>query len=155
MSTAVKINTQIVNNIFKVEFIGNIDEDVNFEKVLSVKMPEYHFDFQKVKLINSCGVREWIKFIENLGPDVKISYYNCGQIVVEQINMVHGFVTDTSQIKTIYTPYFCEKCDKEKHVLVETNTIQNKKAPVVLCDGCNSPMEFDAIEEQFFGFIKE
>ena len=147
------INTQIIGNICKVEFSGNINEDTSFDKILALKMPEYHFDFNNVKMINSCGIREWIKLINQLDKQSIIKYLNCRQIVVEQINMVHGFITDKSQIQTFYTPFFCEKCNLEKQILVNVKDINKRKAPEVTCDKCSRVMEFDAIEEQYFSFI--
>jgi len=147
------INTQVVGNVCKVDFIGNINEDADFEKIIALKMPEYHFNFDQVAMINSCGIREWISLITKIGTQATIKYFNCRQIVVEQINVVHGFITDKSQIQTFYTPYYCDKCNLEKQVLVEVKSINNRKAPAIKCDKCSSKMEFDAIEEHYFSFI--
>mgnify|MGYP000123654064 CR=1 FL=1 len=95
-----------------------IDEDADFKSILDLKgMDIYEFDFQKIDLINSCGVREWTNFINDLSKDCKIKYFNCRQIVIEQINMVHGFIPENATIETFFAPYFCEDHDKEFKIL--------------------------------------
>lgn len=92
MSTSLQLETQILDNKVEVKFSGQIDEDATFEKIHNIKQEVYIFDLEGVSLINSCGVREWINFLEKLPEDADITYKNVPQIVVEQINMVQGFV---------------------------------------------------------------
>ncbi|MCX6109989.1 MAG: hypothetical protein NTZ90_10355 [Proteobacteria bacterium] len=138
----------------QLSFAGVIDEDVDFTQI---KLPEckvYTFNFDGVKGINSCGIREWVHFSESLPAAAKLVYQNCTQIIIEQINMVAGFFRAGSEVQNFYAPYFCESCDREQKVLITAAAVAGLAAPSVNCPECKAEMEFDAIEEQYFRFLK-
>lgn len=148
------INKQVLADELDVELIGAIDEDSDFKELLGLAQKHISFNFDKVNMINSCGIREWIKFIEQIPAASTISYNNCPQIIIEQINMVHGFFRKGASINSFYAPYFCEKCGKESKVRLEASQVKNRKAPKVDCPNCGEEdMDFDAIEAQYFSFL--
>lgn len=152
MKQKLKIDKKTEDGKLFVELDGIIDEDVNFDGILNAKQKEYIFNFDKITMINSCGIREWINFLEKLG-NVKTIYRRCPQIVIEQMNITQGFLGKNSKVESFYAPYYCEKTDMEKKVLLKTSDIKNGKAPLIKNDQ-GDEMEFDAIEEQYFGFLK-
>ena len=117
-----------------------------------MNLKKYIFDFDKINIINSCGIRDWIKYISELN-NAEIIYENCPQIVIEQINMVHGFITSKTEITSFYAPYFCDSCDKETKILLKKAEITNNKAPEKKCPTCSDILEFDALEKQYFHFL--
>ncbi|OUR96275.1 hypothetical protein A9Q84_07915 [Halobacteriovorax marinus] len=138
-----------------VYFKGMIDEDSEFETIKGLSNKTYIFDFDEVSLINSCGIREWVNFLETIPKDVSLTYRNCRQIIIEQINMVHGFIRTGACVESFYAPYYCESCDEEFKVHLKSVDVKDSKAPVVTCSKCQkSELEFDAIEQQYFQFIK-
>ncbi|WPU66181.1 hypothetical protein [Peredibacter starrii] len=147
------INKQILQDELNVELIGSIDEDADFKELIGLEQKTISFDFDKVSMINSCGIREWIKFIEKIPESTHIIYNNCPQIIIEQINMVHGFFRKGASINSFYAPYFCEKCDKENKVHLKADQVKNRKAPKMECPKCGDEMDFDAIEAQYFSFL--
>ena len=157
MSGQLNIELQIVEEKANIILEGIIDEDSDFEKVKGLNQSEYIFDFEKITSINSCGIRDWIKFLDELPEDVQILYKNCPQIIIEQMNMVHGFIRKGARIESLYCPYYCEDCDTESKIHVETKNLNGAMAPAgVKCPNCGSEnMEFDAIEEQYFNFMKQ
>jgi hypothetical protein len=136
-----------------VKIIGVIDEDINFTAINPGNCKKILFDFQDCELINSCGIREWIQFLGKLPKNLAIEYANCPQIIIEQVNMVKGFITANARVKSFYAPYFCETCDKEHAVLIESSQIKNMKAPEIKCPTCQYVMDFDAIATQYFHFL--
>jgi anti-anti-sigma regulatory factor/DNA-directed RNA polymerase subunit RPC12/RpoP len=155
MSNKLAINIKESSESEIVEFYGPIDEDATFDEVSRTSHRNIIFDFDKVTLINSCGIREWVKFIEGLSDEKTFSYVNCRQIIIEQINMVKGFIREGSRVDNFYAPYYCESCDKEFKIHLKYSQVENLKAPSVKCPECNdSDLEFDAIEAQYFQFIK-
>lgn len=138
-----------------VELIGQIDEDASFEELKALKGDHFTFDFEQMSLINSCGIREWISFIEKIPSNTGMTYLNCPQIVIEQMNMVHGFIKEGAVIESFYAPYYCESCDHEQKIKLLTKDIKNRQAPTTKCPKCESEMEFDAIPEQYFRFISK
>lgn len=148
------INKKILSDVLQVELIGAIDEDSDFKELLGLEQKDIIFDFKQISMINSCGIREWIKFLDQIPETSSITYTNCPQIIIEQINMVHGFFKKGAQIESLYAPYFCEGCNKEVKVHVESQQVKNRKAPRIDCPHCgNENIEFDAIEAQYFGFL--
>ena len=148
------INKQILQDELRVELVGAIDEDSDFKELTGLEQKLISFDFDKISMINSCGIREWIKFIEKLPAGCQIVYKNCPQIIIEQINMVHGFFREGSTIESFYAPYYCEKCGKEAKIHLRSEQVKNRKAPKIECPNCGSEdIEFDAIEAQYFSFL--
>lgn len=152
MSNKLTVTTNVLTDHLEAHFEGIIDEDANFDKIKSLGLKKYIFDFEKVKLINSCGIREWIKYLDEL-KSVEIIYRNCPQIIIEQINMVHGFIKKGTVVESFIAPYFCESCDDEKKVLLKSHEVINLQAPIKKCMKCNSDLEFDAIPKQYFAFM--
>lgn len=138
-----------------VYLIGVIDEDSNFDSIISLNANKYIFNFKDVSMINSCGVREWINFIEKIPASSQLIYQNCPQVVIEQINMVHGFIRKGAQVETFYAPYYSEKEDQVKKILLHTKDITNGKAPSIKDPQSEEVLEFDAIEAQYFNFLKQ
>jgi hypothetical protein len=151
-----KINTRIDQDNLYVGFTGSIDENFDYKNLIHPNIKNYHIDFNELKMINSTGIREWIRFIEKLGTNIQLHYYNCPHVVIQQMNMVTGFLTKNAKVHSFYAPYYCEEADEEKQVLLDTKQIVNFKAPEVkmTVDGQEVEMEFDGIEEQFFKFLK-
>ena len=146
------LNKHIVGDTLNIELIGCIDEDSDFTEIIDTKAEKINFNFDKVEMINSCGIREWIKFLDQLGSR-KIIYENCPQIIIEQINMVHGFIRPESKLVSFYAPYYCEHCDKESKIHLLSENVHEKKAPEVKCPYCGEDAEFDAIESSYFNFL--
>ena len=135
---------------------GSINEDLQIEKLSHIKSPLIIFDMDKVKMINSCGIREWIRLIESFGSSVKLEYIKVPQIVIQQMNMISGFLTKNAKVISFYAPYFIEDLDEEKQILLRSDEIKNFKAPVMNTnvDGTDYALDFDAVEEQYFKFLK-
>lgn len=152
-----KLNIEITlpkedsDNIVEFNIQGQIDEDFSADIILQNLKQILVFNFKGVTMINSCGVREWINLLEKISQS-KVIYQECPQIVIEQINMVHGFVNENSKVESFYAPYFSEKKDSVVKILLKSSQIIDSKAPQILQDG--EELEFDAIEAQYFQFLK-
>ncbi len=154
MSNKLNISNRISGDEAHVAFEGVIDEDANFDKIKALKLNKFVFDFNNIVMINSCGIREWIKYLKEI-DSAEIKYENCPQIIIEQVNMVHGFIRKGITVDSFYAPYFCSKCDSAKKILLKEREIVNLKPPVKLCNTCQTELEFDAIEKQYFSFLTQ
>lgn len=148
-----QLDLKVVGDTAEIEVIGIVDEDSDFSKIESLKQPNISFNFDKLKGINSCGIREWINFLNKLDSSMNITYEKCPQALVEQMGMVKGFLKGNCKISSYYAPYFCESCDEEVKVLL-TDVGPKTLAPKEKCPTCSSDLEFDAIEAQYFSFLK-
>lgn len=134
-------------------FVGQIDEDADFSPLNGKTSSAMVFDLEGVDLINSCGIRDWIEFQKSLPQDMKIVYRKCPQVIVEQLNIVKGFVRENSEIESFYAPYYNEDKDEEVKILLKPSQVVEGKAPTLKDDDGNE-LEFDEIEAQYFSFLK-
>ncbi len=155
MANELEIKKQKLDDHLIVELYGNIDEDSNFETLTKLDVKIITFDFDGIKMINSCGVRDWIQFIEKIPADTKIIYKKCPQIVIEQINMVHGFIRKGAKIDSFYAPYYSEDKDEVIKVLLKSEDVKKAKAPEIKDQETGEVLEFDAIEAQYFNFLNQ
>ena len=141
-----------------IEFIlkGEINEDLLIEELIKYKSDVLRINFESVKMINSCGIREWIKFVEavtNAGS--KVEYYNCPQIIIQQVNMVTGFIPNGGTVETFYAPYFCDDCENEDKTLLKSKELSGRTAPGLKCTKCGADSKIDATEDVYLNFIPE
>lgn len=151
------------DNKVELKLSGSLDEDANFDSVPKNKKQLLIIDLEDLKLINSCGIREWIKWIRTLAPEVEVQICKCPKFVVDQINILQGFLPPKSLVLSFYVPYFCEECSLEKKQLFERGVHfkeHTRDQPVfvdyqleVRCDQCKTAMIMDIITTKFFKFL--
>jgi hypothetical protein len=137
---------------------GHIDEDSDFSGVSYGDGAELVIDFEKVVAINSCGIREWIKWIKEAPDSCQIIYDHCPKVIIDQVNMVSGFLPENGKIQSFYVPYYCEETDSEKMVLFtegkEFEGGEVNPPDDVVDDETGDEMEMDVIEAKYFKFLK-
>lgn len=136
---------------------GQVDEDANFQPVDVGASKEVVLDLDAVTAINSVGIREWIKWVKAFPASVKLSVRKCPKIIVDQINMVAGFLPPGTTIESFYVPYYADATGSEKMVLFTNGkefTGGNLQAPAEVKDDSGEAMEMDVIEAKYFKFLK-
>lgn len=136
---------------------GGIDEDATFQPLALGSASTVVLDLEKVTAINSVGIREWIKWIKEVPTAVKVSLRKCPKIIVDQINMVAGFLPAGARIESFYVPYYSDASGSEKMVLFVNGkefTDSQLNAPPEVKDDSGEPMEMDVIEAKYFKFLK-
>ena len=152
-----KSDSGVSGSLFKVQVVGTIDEDTDFRPYDLAGASTVEMNLDGVKSINSCGIREWIKWITTAGSATR-QYHSCPKVIVDQINMVHGFLPAQGQVVSFYVPYYSEESDEEKAVLYnngkEFNDLGLLQKPTVK-DGQGKDMDMDVIESKYFKFLKK
>ena len=138
---------------------GAFDEDVNLKDLPKSGMTQLSIDFEKMEVINSCGIREWIGWILNFKSETQITFSKIPKVFVIQMNTVVGMFPPHTHVKSFFVPYVCENCNLFKNLLF-TNGMEFKDGTLsreldFKCDNCNEPLEMDIIESKYFRFIKE
>lgn len=139
----------------KITITGIIDEDVDFNEFSLNGINQMEFDLNSVKSINSCGIREWIKWL-GTNSKAKMTYINCPKIIVDQINMVDGFLPQNGKVLSFYVPYYNDDSGTEKNVLFRHGTEFTDSAvtpPEKVVDETGNAMEMDVIESKYFKFL--
>ena len=104
-------------------------------------------------MINSCGIRDWVEYQKRIPDQVKIVYSKCPQVIIEQINIIKGFIREGGIVKSFYAPYYDENNDQEVKILITPSEVVDLKAPEKKNDD-GDILEFDEIELQYFNFLK-
>lgn len=142
---------------WNVRVSGSVDEDVDFTPFSLAGPTKVEFFLSDVKSINSCGIREWIKWVSTSGS-AQVKYHECPKIIVDQINMVQGFLPAGGQVVSFYVPYYNEESGSEKAVLFrdgqEFDASGTLRAPTVK-DESGKEMEMDVVEAKYFKFLKK
>ncbi len=140
----------------KIKLEGVIDEDVDFSQYV-INNEKVTVNLSALKSINSCGIREWIKWFSQY-TKTHFDFQECPKIVVDQMNMVQGFLPAGSKVTSFFVPYFSDESGEEKNVLfVFGNHFDEQgslKLPVVKTDS-GDEMEPDVVEQKYFKFLKK
>lgn len=142
---------------YKVDIGGVVDEDADFNPHALAGAQNVEMHLGQVKGINSCGIREWIKWVGTSGG-AKVTYHECPKVIVDQINMVQGFLPTGGKVESFYVPYYSDEAGSEKTVLFRygqefTDNAVNPPAEVKDPEG--NEMEMDVVEAKYFKFIKK
>lgn len=139
----------------RLSVFGVIDEHADLTPLSDVR-GEAEISLKGVRRINSFGVRSWIDAIRKIPKDTRVTFVECPPPVVDQINMVQGFLGH-GELISFYSPMICEECDEQEDELftVETCRKLGGKLPPVKCKRCGNPMEVDDLEEQYLLFVRE
>ncbi len=140
---------------FFIELHGVLDEDVNFTEVNLLDPQDIVVNFENVQSINSCGIREWIRWLMRYGAS-NITYEKCPKIIVDQINMVDGFLPNNGTVNSFFVPYYSEESGVEKQILFSFGKEfdhSNINPPTEVKGDDGSPMEMDVIENKYFKFL--
>ena len=142
---------------FNVQVNGTIDEDVDFNAFPLAGASQVNMNLENVKSINSCGIREWIKWL-SVAQGAGVTYANCPKIIVDQINMVQGFLPAGGKVTSFYVPYYADETGEEKNVLFKFGTEYNENSvtpPAKVVDSSGKETEMDVVEAKYFKFIKK
>ena len=136
---------------------GVIDEDNRLQSLMSeMRGALLLIDLIDVERINSCGVRDWVAWLDEatrLVPQTVL--LDCAPSIVAQLNLVGNFCARAT-VRSIVAPYYCETCDRERTLVVDAADLAHAtrpSAPILTCETCGGTCVFDDIEESFFGFL--
>lgn len=160
-----KVTAKIDDNMkTRLQIDGAMDEHSDYSTIDTQFTDEVVFDFNNVEHINSTGIKHWVQWISHVSSqDPKLQFYfvNCPKPIVDQINMVDGFLPPNSTVKSFKVPYFCETCDKDMTCVFvlgrEYEIVDGKvdlKVPANTCDREDCEMEPDVVEQKYFKFLR-
>jgi len=135
---------------------GVIDENADLSPLTELGPRAIQVNLRGVRRINSFGVRAWMDAIRRIPVSVHLTFMHCPPPVVDQCNMVSGFLGH-GQLQSFYAPMACAECDEQLDQLFETEVCRANggKLPVTPCPRCGQPMEVDDLEDQYLLFVRE
>jgi hypothetical protein len=143
----------------EVRLAGQMDERANYSTIDLNGVAAADFDFEGVTMINSKGIQVWKDFMRSVPDNVRVTYKRCPLKVVNQLNLFPSFNGGkVVKVTSFFAPYFCEACDKPHTALLDTATHfpegKPVAAPSIDCESCKKPLEFDAIPQKYFLFLR-
>lgn len=157
MASVLEVEQAVNGGKSIVKFKGHISEESDYSSVKFDGVQALLFDVDGITLINSIGIQKWIKFMASIPSTIQLAIARCPLRIINQINLFPDFFAKKPvAYLSFYVPYFCEKCDDSRSLLIEAQTIkpQAPAAPPMKCPTCSSAMNFDGIENKFFAFMK-
>jgi hypothetical protein len=154
-STTFRVEAAEVEGSKVVKLSGVIDEHADLAFLAGLH-GNVRLSLRGVRRINSYGVRAWIDAIRKVPTDCNFELVDCPPPVVDQMNMVAGFV-GRGKVTSFYAAMVCESCEKELDHLFTVADCKKVggKLPRVACPKCGKPLEVDDIEEQYLLFVRE
>jgi len=140
----------------EVTIVGVIDENSDLSPLVRLGERPIRVHLRGVRRVNSFGVRAWMDAIRRVPITAKLTFVHCPPPVVDQCNMVQGFLGH-GRIESFYAPMTCAECDEQLDQLFETAACRaiGGKLPPTPCPRCGRPMEVDDLEEQYLLFVRE
>lgn len=154
INTKVNIEKAADKTIVHVE--GSVDENFSQFSQAIADGGKLQFSLERLKSINSTGIREWIKLMQRLTKS-EISFTNCPKIFIDQLNMVSGFIPKSSKVLSFYVPYYNEELDEEVRVLFTAGKEFNGSNVTVSETHKNDKgqeFELDIIKAKYFKFLE-
>lgn len=153
-----KLDVKVDKNsgTININMAGTIDEDVDFTQFSLGEAQQIDLELSGIKSINSCGIREWIKWMAT-NKNAKINFNQCPKVIVDQINMVDGFLPQNAKVSSFFVPYYNDDSGAEKNILFRFGTEftdSSVNPPAAVKDESGNDMEMDIIESKYFKFIK-
>ncbi|MCY4379974.1 MAG: hypothetical protein OXC40_00155 [Proteobacteria bacterium] len=136
---------------------GQLSESFDQREIPKAKTSTVIFDLAEVNYVSSVGIREWVLLVNHWSKHHKLYYERCSIYFVDQMNMVPDCL-GPAKMSSFFAPYFCELCNSETTRLLKIkehlDTVKNSRAPTFICDCGKTELEFDALEDSYFSFLK-
>lgn len=113
-------------------------------------------DLGEIALMNSLGLRKWMRFIEPLSARGPVTLRRCPETMVRQFCLVTGAIAQ-AKVATVLAPYRCVGCSASEafELVIGTDvspTTYWEEPPARKCSACGGRACFDELPEAFFCF---
>src|SRR5262245_29793597 len=116
-SFTIEVATQ--DGVDQVTLVGVVDENADLALLGTLGGRPIRVNMRGVRRINSFGVRVWMDMIRRVPRDVDITFVQCPPPVIDQCNMVAGFLGH-GRLESFYAPMTCSECDEQVDQLFMT-----------------------------------
>ena len=145
--------------------IGYMDEKTELPSPEKLKnFSRLTINFARVNAILSMGVKAWIRFADDVEriPQTPIEFKNCSKAIIDQINLVVGFLPKNAHVTSLYVPVYCPDCQASVKSLQKVDDIKTliHKVPAKLDTdrslhgpGCQGSFELECNPEAYLKFL--
>lgn len=151
------IQMQANGEDIRVSMSGILDETCELPEFATPVTGRLIIDLEKLAMINSLGCRKWVLWIKAVKAKQGITLAKCSPAVVNQMNILSGFLPDNVTVESLFVPYHCEACADERFILFHIEQANSAEQianwPEKLdCPQCKSRMELDVLKARYFVF---
>jgi len=145
--------------------VGYMDEQTILPEISKfANTNKLAINFGRVNSLLSMGVKAFVLFSDQLEslPHLKIEFKNCSKQVVDQINLVNGFLPKNATVTSIFVPLSCQTCNRTFRVLKKTDNIKTEISNVIAeldvpdCDNfpdCKASFELECSPKGYLKFL--
>ncbi len=143
---------------------GAINENTDFFQVELGGVKIVILDLEHVHSLNSMGLRNWVLWIRSLKSRAQTYFRNCPRPVVDQMNILQGFLPMGAVVESFFVPYTCPSCQHEENYRATRGkdfmegTVDAREGLILSenrpCPVCSGQMEWDIIPAKYFAFLK-
>jgi hypothetical protein len=136
-------NLKLEKDLLLIELSRCIDENSIFNDLKAEKYSKIVVDFKNVFLMNSCGIREWVKFVSTINENQLVIYKNCSYLVIDTMVAIPPFSTNKTLIESVQINWECETKNLNLTTIFEIDSDILEES--IHCENCPEPMttEFD------------
>ena len=156
MSNSISWKTLEIDGNTRILLHGSISEETDFSALVDQAADTLVLDLAEVDQINSCGVREWINFVNDIEKrGIALELHRCSPAIVRQLNMISNF-RGNGVIRSVLAPYYCDACEHEtSRVLVISDSDPHPIIDETMeCPNCGEEMEFDDLPDTYLDFLE-
>lgn len=156
------MDVKVLGGTYQMFLEGPISEKTALYDYNIKNATELILDLEKVTFINSIGVKNWINWTMRIPDKASITLVKCPFVIVNQVNIVHGFLPHRARIESFFAPFICESCSTEKiemlvkdqHYTYATSaTPASVNLPELKCPKCGEMMGPDFMEKKVFSML--
>lgn len=132
-----------------------VDESARLPEVYVAQGDKVVVDLKELKLMNSAGIRLWIRWILPLTKTAKVQLTNCPMIFLNLSSIVMDVVPDQVKIESFSLNYLHLKDDREIKIHVEISPkTQSFEIPEIIITDDGEQYEFDGMIAKTFSRFK-
>jgi predicted RNA-binding Zn-ribbon protein involved in translation (DUF1610 family) len=142
-----------------IAFEGVLDESSQLPELSEPVKGVLRLDLEKLTLINSMGIHKWITWMRHrTNMQASMVLFNCRPVVINQINILRGFLPEFARVDSFFVPYSCENCGFDEKLLMTRDVDFDdqrhvKYAMEKTCPSCGGVLALDIMHQRYFNFI--
>ncbi len=137
----------------RLALIGRVDDTFPAEAAKNLSALLLHISLKEVTAINSGGVLQLIRFLNNLHPSQTVHFEEAPTIVVIQMSLVRGLINSRFQLKSFFVPYFDKEKDEQLMLRLTIDEVKDFKIPYKRHPETGSMLEPDVNPERLLNFL--
>jgi hypothetical protein len=130
---------------------GNINESADFSALPDAPL---ELDLSRVRRINSTGIRNWLRWMDELSHPLVLREVPCN--VVVELSLIPRLSKNVS-VRSVRAPYYNPETGETEHLLIDSKMLdwirKHKQVPKMQAEGSGCELEFDEDENNYFGFL--